>query len=452
MSSGVASADEATCVNTVNKNAAKVAKAQSKDIAKCIKDGGNNKLTGTIEQCITSDRKDKVDKAAGKLNEKVGEDCQGITPTIPPIDVSDPNALTQIMIDKELTLIHDIFGTDLDAPGLIVNKNDNKDGWKCQAAVAKAVGKCQDAKLATYNSCKKVQLKAGLQDAGQLQYACMGTNGPPTHGIPDGKGKIAKKCGNGLGGTISKRCGTTDNQLLFPSWDPNSGTLGEFIDQKIECQVCRALNALDGLERNCEEFDDGVVNASCGGRFVDNGDGTITDPATGLMWEKKDDNNAGGLHDVHNTYTWSSTGIDPDGTAFTVFLNTMNNYCDGDETTSCTADADCTGIGNGLCGHAGYRDWRLPEVHQDGGAEELELLIDLSQAGAPYTFTEFRSPCSPLCTVLTCSCTASLLPYWSATSWASYPFHAWLVTFHDGHVWHSVKSNSPYVRAVRGGL
>jgi len=34
---------------------------------------------------------------------------------------------------------------------------------------------------------------------------------------------------------------------------------------------------------------------------VDNGDGTITDPATGLMWEKKDDGE--GIHDVGNTYT-----------------------------------------------------------------------------------------------------------------------------------------------------
>jgi hypothetical protein len=54
--------------------------------------------------------------------------------------------------------------------------------------------------------------------------------------------------------------------VLFPSWDPNSGTLAEFIDQKIECEVCRALNALDGLSRDCDEFDNGLPDASCGGQ------------------------------------------------------------------------------------------------------------------------------------------------------------------------------------------
>src|SRR5262245_36534894 len=53
-------------------------------------------------------------------------------------------------------------------------------------------------------------------------------------------------------------------------------------------------------------------------RFVDNGNGTVTDRQTGLMWEKKTDGN------VNATYTWSSTGTAPDGTLFTSFLATMN--------------------------------------------------------------------------------------------------------------------------------
>src|SRR3989337_1832748 len=84
-------------------------------------------------------------------------------------------------------------------------------------------------------------------------------------------------------------------------------------------------------------------------------DGTFTDDNTGLMWEIKDD--AGGIHDKDTTYTWTDTcgGFDlvelsdPDGTLFTVFLDTLNNKCDGNETTPCTSDTDCVGIGNGLC-------------------------------------------------------------------------------------------------------
>ena len=205
MFSGVATADDDKCVNTANKNMAKVAKAISGDIAKCIKDGGSGKLPPgqSIENCITSDPKGKVQKAKDKAEEKIQADCPS-PPVVPPVDTIDPDALSQIMIDKELALIHAVFGTDLDE--VVAMKDPDKDEWKCQSAVAKAVGKCQDAKLATYNSCKKVQLKAGvLHNAGQLQYACMGTGTDPAfRGIPDGKGKIAKKCGNGLGGTLGK--------------------------------------------------------------------------------------------------------------------------------------------------------------------------------------------------------------------------------------------------------
>jgi hypothetical protein len=258
-------------VNSINKGAAKVAKAQARGIAKCIKDGGGGKLIGPIEQCITSDPKRKVGKAAGRLNKKVGKDCEG-TPAIPPIDTSDPNALSQIMIDKELALIRGVFGTDLDS-GVIVLKEDDKGAWKCQSAIARAVRKCQHAKLATYNRCQKDELKAGVGSAQALQDACLGANGTGDS-IPDPKKKIERKCGKGLGSTLGKKCAGLDTDALFP---PCAGQdLAQCLDVKIECEVCKALNALDGLSRDCDEFDDGVLNGSC---IEQCGDGTINQPS-----------------------------------------------------------------------------------------------------------------------------------------------------------------------------
>lgn len=40
--------------------------------------------------------------------------------------------------------------------------------------------------------------------------------------------------------------------------------------------------------------------------FTDNGDGTITDNRTGLMWEKLSDD--GSIHDKDTTYTWHNAG------------------------------------------------------------------------------------------------------------------------------------------------
>lgn len=58
--------------------------------------------------------------------------------------------------------------------------------------------------------------------------------------------------------------------------------------------------------------------ASCASGFCDNGDGTITDQQTGLMWEKKDQ--GGGVHDESTGFSWaglcgcttgSCTGTEP---------------------------------------------------------------------------------------------------------------------------------------------
>ncbi|HYD49712.1 MAG TPA: hypothetical protein VEB21_15255 [Terriglobales bacterium] len=44
-------------------------------------------------------------------------------------------------------------------------------------------------------------------------------------------------------------------------------------------------------------------------RYIDNGDGTVSDLNTGLVWEKKDD--LSGIHDKDNGYSWASSGTTP---------------------------------------------------------------------------------------------------------------------------------------------
>src|SRR5207253_4986670 len=83
--------------------------------------------------------------------------------------------------------------------------------------------------------------------------------------------------------------------------------------------------------------DDGVVKAGGALSYQDNGDGTITDLNTGLMWEKKirDIVTGKGLHDVTLTFPWDSA-------APTIWdwLEEVN-----------------TEGGTGLAGH---NDWRIP--------------------------------------------------------------------------------------------
>ena len=265
---GLASAQlskgEAKCVNTTNKGAQKVASAQGKDIAACIKDGAKENLVGTIEACLTSDPKGKVDKAKDKLDEKTAKDCgEGSGFVL----LADPNDTKRIAMEKELKIIHWIFGTDLDTSVIKVsdpNDPNSKTNSKCQQAIAKAVFKCQDTKWKEFNACKKNALKvgkeplsAGAMSSQELQDACLGVG---TASIPDLKGKINKKCT--FTTTIGKKCPDRDVFDGCPS-PASDGELSDCIDQMIECELCLALQVIEGFNRSCDLFDDGVGNGSC---------------------------------------------------------------------------------------------------------------------------------------------------------------------------------------------
>src|SRR2546426_6065748 len=130
--------------------------------------------------------------------------------------------------------------------------------------------------------------------------------------------------------------------------------------------------------------DDGFVKAGGPLSYHDNGDGTITDLNTLLMWEKK--SNDGSVHDVNKTFVWSSPVTD-----------TVWDWIDAINTKE----------GNGI-GFAGFNDWRLPNVR------ELLSIIDYGRLN-PSVDPAFNNNVSLGCTVLTCS-VISAVPYWSSTT------------------------------------
>ena len=152
-------------------------------------------------------------------------------------------------------------------------------------------------------------------------------------------------------------------------------------------------------------------------RFVDNGDGTVSDKLTRLVWEKKDSAdgvvNLANRHDADNLYTWSAVDQDADGAVFTDFLANLNST-----------------------GFAGQYDWRLP------------------------TFFELQSilPAVSPCVASPCVADPLFLPTQSSVYWSSSttdgidPTYAWCVDFSNASTLAGSKPFSSYhVRAVRAG-
>ena len=157
--------------------------------------------------------------------------------------------------------------------------------------------------------------------------------------------------------------------------------------------------------------------------FIDNGDSTITDTGTGLMWEMKDARDSvedyTNPHDTDNWYTWTSLDdgddLNPDGTAFTDFLASLNN------------------VATPL---AGYTDWRLPTL------EELQtILYEPEPCISPFGLNA--------CVVDPLFWPSSNQYYWTSTAWVIDPTYASVIFFGSGHIAARIKYGISPVRAVR---
>jgi hypothetical protein len=131
-----------------------------------------------------------------------------------------------------------------------------------------------------------------------------------------------------------------------------------------------------------------LLGSSAFAAYIDNGDGTVTDNGTGLMWQKA-------------TAPGHYRSFEARG------------YCNNLEL-------------------AGYTDWRLPTV------EELESLVDTSRVNPSINITYFPDTISSF--------------YCSSTYHEDFIHEVWFVDFYSGGLAANMKSLDIHVRAVRAGL
>jgi hypothetical protein len=160
---------------------------------------------------------------------------------------------------------------------------------------------------------------------------------------------------------------------------------------------------------------DGELRAGQPLALVNNGDGTVTDLNTRLVWEKL--SRDGSIHDYGSTSTWGQA------------LGGKIAQLDGNP---CFASS-CT--------------WRLPN------AKELQSIVDFQRA-APALAKAFVKKCKPGCDGIACSCTPAqtmngAAGFWSSTSNVAAPAEAWQLLHASGALGSVAKTALGSVRAVR---
>ena len=242
----------------------------------------------------------------------------------------------------------------------------------------------------------------------------------------DTSGCAQSLCGNATVDSPEQCDGGDLNGATCTSLGFASGTLGCTAGCAYDTSTCTAASLPASGQVTCWDTagtvipcagtgQDGDDQAGAAPALVDNGDGTITDNNTGLVWEKLDDENLGGIHDKDDFYLWQD--------ALSVKIAALN-------TMPC---------------FAGHCDWRLPNLRELQSIASYEVPFP-----GPAVASAFDSSCAPGCTTATCSCTSSDA-YWTSTTYVGSPDFAWYVFFVDGNLLANPKTSGGYVRAVRTG-
>ena len=262
--------DQQTCITAMQKAFRRIDKQVGLQAASCMKNHAKGKelsptpSVDSIVECLADDPRGKIALAAMRADADFSRRCPLPLPSFGPTDLWELSYVGRV---SSQGLVTDVWTDDLEA--WLPRESGDPEGSACQRKVWKAVTKCEQAKVKEFGRCTRQGLRGaavpGLVDsAADLRDLCLGTGGAAQ---PDPKGKIARACSSpkrGLQKAIDKRCQNLSLTALFPTCGgAASADTAACLDRRISCRTCMALNAVNGLDRDCELFDDGLANQSC---------------------------------------------------------------------------------------------------------------------------------------------------------------------------------------------
>ncbi len=250
----VQDAEQQRCIYAMNEGLRRVMAAQGKSQLQCVRKRASDSLSMSTDVCLIADTKGTVQTASDDTEEQEQRSCS----SNPDFGKTNSVVVNNAGFGAELGLIHDIYGASLDSS--IVLSSDDPAASRCQTDVAKSVARCRNTQLRAFNRCKKNGLASeDIQHPTDLA-TCLGD---------DPRLKIARACDASTGkvaATLAQACGDPglDLTALFPGC--GAVDVAQCLERIVSCRVCAAVARADALgsTADCDLFDDGAPNSSCG--------------------------------------------------------------------------------------------------------------------------------------------------------------------------------------------
>ncbi len=236
--------DGQKCVTTLHKDGSRVASSYAKQLATCLSEAQRGTIVD-LPACVAADLDENSAKAVTKGDEDASRRCTEQPPAFG-IPLSFDDTISEAAEVHTVGLFDDLFG---DTPAVA----GTAEGDACQASALKEAQDLASSYAKAFNKCVKIALKEGADESDALA-ACL---------APDLTKAVEK-----LSSNITRQCEGVSPADALPGEcsSENDATVAGCIAGRTRCRACReaaTFAALEG-EDECELFDDGAANDSCG--------------------------------------------------------------------------------------------------------------------------------------------------------------------------------------------
>ena len=268
------------CIASYGAAAANVARARTAENERCLAafaKGKTDQLDApTLRSCLARDAKGKIGKALAKVEKTLAKSCAGAGDPDFGVPAGGSAPAANVGAGEATKLFLDVLSENLFATARTCD--DDSDGCKCQGAALDAVADLSSAALTEFGSCAKKVLKAGAATLEELEN-CLNDSSVEGSIAADSKGRI-EKASTRVVRALDKRCADSSSAVLpgkcLGVADADRGACYQAAGV---CRACLALNAIHGLQADCDGLDDDQSNRSCPGGAVAQESRTATSSA-----------------------------------------------------------------------------------------------------------------------------------------------------------------------------